>query len=83
MIAIGLGGFLFRRPRLPQQLAKRLDELNPILKLHDGLEFVEIVVDGPLDRGAHLHDLPDMRLYMAFGETHRLHPLLVVLLDQL
>lgn len=83
LVVAGLGHFLFGRPRLPQQFPKRLDELNPILELDYSFELVEIVIDRPLDRGTHLHDLPDMRLDMALGEHHGLHPLFMVLLDEL
>lgn len=50
---------------MPQQFSKRLDELNPILKLDYRFELVEIVIDRPLDRRTHLHNLPYMRLDMA------------------
>lgn len=75
--------FLFGGPRFPQQFPKCLSELKPILKLDYRFELVEIVIDRPLDRSTHLHDLPDMRLDMALGEHHGLHPLFVVLLDEL
>lgn len=75
--------FLFGGPRFPQQFPKRLSELKPILKLDYRFELVEIVIDRPLDRRTHFHDLPDMRLDMTLGEHHGLHPLFVVLLDEL